>query len=313
MKKYGVTIALLCASYTIHTAEKKISERNEQNAFTTSSSLTFQEWPAQDYAKGNKMQVTAFSKFLEDNNIDYKNKKVLSIGCGTGETEAILARTAQYVYGIDASKNMVEYAKRTHIWVPTNKDVIKVDNLKFLTCAAENFKTNEKFDLAISAFAFHWFSDKQKALHNIADSLKSGSLFFANIPTADNPAPIDLIVVQEMIRDIPIIGTYLANCDNPIGSSYPTCNDLKDMLTHAGFEIIKMEAQSFTWNPTREQYSQRQKPVADSRPGILYLPTFAKEYLFNELISRCLAKLPQNQDGTYKDVYTGTIVLARKK
>lgn len=315
MKKYGIAIALLCSSYVVKGAEKPIlSNSKDQNIITVlPTPLTFQEWPAEDYAIGNRMQISAFSKFLQDNQIDYKNKKILSIGCGTGETEAKLAQTAQYVYGIDASKKMIEYAQRKHIWVPINKDVIKIDNLYFIACAAENFKANQKFDLAISSFAFHWFSDKQKALCNIADSLESNGLFFANIKTRENPDPVDLLAVHEMIQDIPIIGTYLAHCSNPIGSSYPTNEELKNMLIHAGFEIIKIEPQSFIWNPTKEQYIQRQKPVADSRPGIQYLPAFAKEYLFNELINRCLVKLPQNEDGTYKDTYTGTIVLARKK
>ena len=95
MKKYTLIIAILFSSYTINTAEHLLSQR-------------YQEWKPEYYS--NKMQITAFSHFLEINNIDIKNKRILSVGCGTGEIEAKLAQQAQSVLGIDASNSMIDYA-----------------------------------------------------------------------------------------------------------------------------------------------------------------------------------------------------------
>ena len=79
---------------------------------------------------------------------------VLDLGCGTGNTSALLGRAAQLVC-VDISANMIEIAKRK-LAAFENIVFIQSDLLEF-------FESNERqFDKVVSAYAVHHLTENEK-------------------------------------------------------------------------------------------------------------------------------------------------------
>src|SRR5438445_6702575 len=68
-------------------------------------------WDAQAYDQGSQLQATAFLHFINKNNINVKNKTILDVGCGTGRNTAQFAEEATHIHGIDANKDLINYAQ----------------------------------------------------------------------------------------------------------------------------------------------------------------------------------------------------------
>lgn|SRR3989338_1675206 len=85
-------------------------------------------------------------------NFDFKNKKILDVGCGTG----IAANFFKCKIGIDPAEKLIDIAKK------------KFPGIKFLVTKAENlpFRDNE-FDAVISVTAIQNFDDIEKGLKEI--------------------------------------------------------------------------------------------------------------------------------------------------
>ena len=83
---------------------------------------------------------------------DFKNKKILDVGCGTG----IAANFFKCKIGIDPAEKLIDIAKK------------KFPGIKFLVTKAENlpFRDNE-FDAVISVTAIQNFDDIEKGLKEI--------------------------------------------------------------------------------------------------------------------------------------------------
>ncbi|NOX16293.1 MAG: class I SAM-dependent methyltransferase [Epsilonproteobacteria bacterium] len=82
-------------------------------------------------------------KTLEKMGVDFKNKSVIDVGCGTGIYTIKIAKIAKSVVGIDFSINMLE---------ALNEDCKKlnINNIKTRHSTWDDFKlNNQKFDIAI--------------------------------------------------------------------------------------------------------------------------------------------------------------------
>ncbi|MGH2268102.1 class I SAM-dependent methyltransferase [Campylobacter taeniopygiae] len=94
------------------------------------------------YGKLNDIQKQTFEK-LNELNIDFTNKNIVDIGCGTGVWTLHLAQKAKSVLGVDNSKVMLEILQ---------EDVLKnnTNNVKTLHLDFESFykENQEKFDIA---------------------------------------------------------------------------------------------------------------------------------------------------------------------
>lgn len=216
------------------------------------------EWPAPEYAQANQPQISCFESLLK--RVETEGKDIISFGCGTGEIEKNLAQTALSVHGTDASKQMIDYAQRTHLTQENG-------NLSFEHCFVEDFKTNKLHDLAFTASCFHWFEDKPKALRAISNSLRPGGFFLANIETEDNPKPFALVAKEEMLAEHPYIEKLLSVVTNPTGSSYLTTEELHDLLKQENFQNINSTVESFDFTMTADEWRTYQLPILLSTPG----------------------------------------------
>lgn len=96
-----------------------------------------------------------------------KGKKVLCIGCGTGEECYYLnSLGAKKVIGIDIAKNLIKYAKESYPGLEFQ--VMDMEKMKF---------SANTFDFVYSSLTLHYVKDWTKTLSNVYKVMKPGSYF----------------------------------------------------------------------------------------------------------------------------------------
>ena len=79
------------------------------------------------------------------------NKRVLEIGCGTGKATRPFAERGYELVCLDIGADLIAVARESLKEFP---------NVSFVEQAFEEWESNGKFDLIISATAFHWVDPK---------------------------------------------------------------------------------------------------------------------------------------------------------
>jgi len=141
---------------------------------TTGSMNERMRWNAKNYQNNSEPQYPAVQEFVHKiTNTFHGDEYILDIGCGPGTKTAELAQRVPngFVYGIDASLNMIENAIINHTQ----------HNLKFLHAGAEFFEFKEQFDFICSFSCLHWVKNQQEVLNNIAKYLKNGGTFLGTM------------------------------------------------------------------------------------------------------------------------------------
>lgn len=125
-------------------------------------------WKAEKYNKLATGQLSAATQLIQKLKIPTKSH-ILDVGCGDGKITAELAIKAKdgLVLGIDASNEMIEFAKKKY----GNK--ISASNLSFCLQKAESLSVDQEFDIIFSSFALQWVSDKNKFFSHAYNHLKS--------------------------------------------------------------------------------------------------------------------------------------------
>lgn len=103
---------------------------------------------------------------------DAKGKKVLCLGCGTGEECAELVKRGAVVLGVDISEVSIEYAKEH---VPSTRfAVIDMDR------DLHHIRSDGPFDLIYSSLTLHYSNDVEKLFLQLHDLLApQGKLLFS--------------------------------------------------------------------------------------------------------------------------------------
>lgn len=94
-------------------------------------------------------------------------KKILELGCGTGNYTKLLSEALPEarIIAIDISREMIKVAE----------EKLKGKNITFLIRDAEKLDLKERFDLITSNAAFQWFEDLEKALKQYRALLRQGA------------------------------------------------------------------------------------------------------------------------------------------
>jgi ubiquinone/menaquinone biosynthesis C-methylase UbiE len=272
------------------------------NAMDNEIKPTILEWNAQEYDQGNTIQYNAALYFLTHNNIETKNKRILDVACGTGEVSAFLAEKCHSVHGFDASKNMIDWAKKHH--APHYK------NISFHQCCVEDFSSDRKYDLATLFFCFHWFTDKEKALKRVSASLKENGEIFGTFSTTDIQQNPGHAILKKMMTE----WNLHSPLNQALARSAITTQELKTMLANAGFEIIKCDLQENNMHfAGRSDIEKFNRPIIMSRPFIKALPTEQQEQFLQEFIDKIIPIFKKSDDGQFTHLIQMTIVHARKK
>jgi 2-polyprenyl-3-methyl-5-hydroxy-6-metoxy-1,4-benzoquinol methylase len=263
------------------------------------------EWDAQSYAQGNWIQEKVVLQFLQETGIDFKNKKILDIGCGTGNISRKIAKTAKHVHGIDASKNMIEYAKKTY----------NTRNLTFEHVFAEDFTSTEQYNIIVSFYCLHWIEDQGLAFKNINAALEKNGDFFGTVHiTSADQEPLRITALREMI---PQLSSYSFFQDRNIiedMNAYALDEQtFKNLFRDNGFELIPYEKKSIQQTITnREELEAFQTPIIMSRPIVQLMPYLLRQWFFKTYIDILEKKLKQNERGHYIVPMSSTIFHARK-
>ena len=89
-------------------------------------------------------------------------ERILDLGCGTGYLTNVIAQAGSRVVGVDKSAAMVERANAAY------------PDLDFRVMSATSLHFDIPFDAVFSNAVLHWVLDKEKAIENIAQSLRPG-------------------------------------------------------------------------------------------------------------------------------------------
>jgi 2-polyprenyl-3-methyl-5-hydroxy-6-metoxy-1,4-benzoquinol methylase len=280
MKRY-ILLSISIVS-CINAMEQQITQREAR------------EWNAQAYAQGNRIQETAALQFLQESGIDFTGKRVIDVGCGTGNISKKIAQQALLVHGIDASNNMIEYAKKTYQ---------NAKKLSFEQCFAEDFTTREHYNVAVTFFCLQYIQEKEKVLQNINKALHIGDEFFGNMHTASDPEHLNVTVGLEMIPGLKQTYDFFKNTDiiAELGLfDQATDEHIQTMFTNNGFEIVSYKhITSEHIIKNRGELESYSRPLVMSRPFAKMLPETIREWLFSKYIDLYLTKLKQNTQGDY--------------
>lgn len=124
--------------------------------------------------------------------------RVLSLGCGIGDTELLIAPHVREIVGIDLSPKAIEQARK-------DAGRAGIRNVRFLASDwREGMRINGRFDLVLGVFFFHHLTNSELAAvpRELAAALAPGGAVYALEPSARRLAGIvgKLIVPHSMKR-----------------------------------------------------------------------------------------------------------------
>lgn len=93
--------------------------------------------------------------------------KVLDLGCGNGALSKVMHDKGYHVIGIDASKDLLDIAKKNY------------PDIQFIKADATNFSLKEPIDIVFSNAVFHWINKEhqQDMLKCVQEVLKENGQF----------------------------------------------------------------------------------------------------------------------------------------
>lgn len=139
---------------------------------------------------------------------DIKNKKVISLGCGSGEDSNYLFEIgANESYGIDISEKLIDIAKNSYS--NCTFEVMDMEKLNF---------SDESFDFAYSSLAIHYIEDWTNVFKETYRILKPNSFFLFSCGHPIRSA-MELIKDnnEENIRELAIVKNKTQNTISIIG------------------------------------------------------------------------------------------------
>ena len=169
-------------------------------------------WNAADYAANSVVQQTWARELIAQLQLR-GDEHVLDVGCGDGKVTAEIARAVPRgsVVGVDASPQMIEFARKTF---PRGK----IPNLEFhimdareiggcdapsqssgrLKAGDGGVAATQKFDIVFSNAALHWVDDHRAFLRGAASVLRPGGRLIVSCGGKGNAYDVFLVVRAEM-------------------------------------------------------------------------------------------------------------------
>ncbi len=130
--------------------------------------VTTAKWNAADYAANSAVQQTWARELIAKLKLR-GDEHILDVGCGDGKVTVEIARAVPLgsVTGVDASREMIAFAKKTFASQ-------KSQNLAFHLMDARHLRFARNFDVVFSNAAWHWVDDHQAILRGAAAVLRPG-------------------------------------------------------------------------------------------------------------------------------------------
>jgi SAM-dependent methyltransferase len=123
--------------------------------------------------------------------------RVLSLGCGIGDTELLIAPHVGEIVGIDLSPKAISQARR-------DAERASIRNARFLASDwQEGIGGNGRFDLVLGVFFFHHLADSELAAapRELTAALTSGGAVYALEPSARRLAgTVGKLIVPHLMK-----------------------------------------------------------------------------------------------------------------
>jgi trans-aconitate methyltransferase len=149
-------------------------------------------------------------------------ENILDVGCGTGDLAAKIQETGATVFGIDASADMIELAKKEY---PT---------IHFEQQDASKLDFNREFDAVFSNATFHWIENQRDLLRGIFKSLKHGGRLVAEFGGKGNVKSI-VDAIEAAAKQLGLENRVISNF-----WFFPSISHYATLLESAGFETEQM-------------------------------------------------------------------------
>ena len=150
------------------------------------------EFDAKKYERASAHQQSWGERLIDELAIK-GDERILDLGCGDGRLTARLAeRVPQgHVLGIDASRNMIDQAQRSHVRT----------NLEFRQMDINAIAFEGAFDIVYSNATLHWVKDHRRLLANIHKALRAGGMARFNFAGEGNCTNFIEVVRRTMAEE----------------------------------------------------------------------------------------------------------------
>ncbi len=174
-----------------------------------------------------------------------KNKKILEVGCGGGQSSIALAKRGAICTGIDISAEQLRFAEEL-----AKKEKVKVRFVKGNFQNVTKFFKPSSFNIAISAWAFQYSPNLKRLFKEVWQVLKRNGLFVFSMPH-----PLHDIIDVELFKKrgyIKLKRSYLATGRYEEAETWPDgskhkfvgfhvkVSDVYNALVDAGFFVEKI-------------------------------------------------------------------------
>lgn len=139
---------------------------------TTQNTISSYNKFAKEYTENITSDTNFWNKYLESPALletlpkDMSSKRVLDLGCGSGESSKKLLERGANVTGIDISEEMIKIAQN------------ELPDYEFLVSDMENLKfENDSFDIVSSSLALHYVQDLKKTFSEVYRVLSKEGIF----------------------------------------------------------------------------------------------------------------------------------------
>jgi trans-aconitate 2-methyltransferase len=244
------------------------------------------KWNAADYAANSVVQQTWARELIAQLHLR-GDEHLLDVGCGDGKVTAEIARAVRrgLVTGIDASPQMIKFAKKTF---PASK----IPNLEFRIMDARKIKFAQRFDVIFSNAALHWVDDHEKILRGAAAVLKSGGRLVVSCGGKGNAQDVFVTLRPEM--RLKRWREFFRKMPTPYFFYAP--DDYKKWLPKFGFKIqkIKLAPKDATYNGA-EGFATWLRTTWI--PYVQRVPENLREEFIEAVTQRYVVKHPPDADG----------------
>jgi trans-aconitate 2-methyltransferase len=236
-------------------------------------------WKAEDYHEHSSAQAEAAQELLE--NIEFKgDEQILDVGCGDGKITACLAKRVPKgsVLGIDASKEMIDFAKK------------RFPELAFSLKDAKDLDYQERFDVIFSSFALQWLPNLSLFFKGAYQSLKPSGYLAVTVPLGVSEA------LEQSIQEVTALKEWSSYFEGFCpGWHFRDERVWKEALEHSKFKPLKCKVVTQC-----EIFSSREDFEGYVHSWFSYLkplPEQLKEGFFKQIIDRYLEIEPVLKTG----------------
>ncbi|RLA08061.1 MAG: methyltransferase type 11 [Gammaproteobacteria bacterium] len=260
--------------------------------------MTTFDFDGEKYREASNHQKEWGSKLISELKLD-GTEHILDLGCGDGTITALLSKHVPngYVVGIDASKGMINTAKKTY----------KLDNIDFKLLDINTIRYLDKFDIVVSNAALHWIKNHKQLLANIYMALKNNGIVRFNFAANENCSNF-LKAIKRIIK-YPRYKKYFKDFIWPW--YMPKINEYKLLMGQSLFSEIKVWGENADRNFPDKETMIKWIDQPSIVPFLMHIKEKDKKEFRDTVIKQMIEETSQ-PEGTCFETFRRINVLAKK-